>query len=144
MLYILQSSMLPITGTRLIGKIAYMELKERISLARKRAHLTQKQLADRVGISRQAILQWEKGHTKSIDGANAIRAAHAMNVDPLWLTTGEGNRPIALGINEEKGDYEVNIPLEIISAWPRLDKAMRQHVMAIVLALANKPHKPKM
>lgn len=119
-----------------------MELKDRITIARKRARITQTQLAKRVGISRQAILQWEKGDTKSIDGANAIRAARAMNVDPLWLTTGEGEWPSIVGVAEDSADYEAKIPVEVVRAWARLDKTMRQHVTAIVLALVNRPHKP--
>lgn len=116
-----------------------MELKDRIAIARKRARITQSQLAKRVGISRQAILQWEKGDTKSIDGANAARAAHAMNVDPLWLTTGEGKQPI--GVEEEPRDYEAKIPPEVVRAWPLLDKSTRQYVTGIILALANKNRK---
>lgn len=38
-----------------------MELNERITQARKRAHLSQEQLGERLGVSRQAVSKWESG-----------------------------------------------------------------------------------
>ncbi len=79
-------------------KISYMNnLSDRIKSSRKLAKLTQEKLANDVGVSRVAITQWESGETKSIEAVNLIRAAKAMNVNPEWLATGEGeplNKPI--------------------------------------------------
>lgn len=123
---------------RLIGKLAYMELRERIVWARQRSGLTQKQLADRVGISRQAVMQWEQEDgTKSLDAANAIRAAQAMNVDPLWLATGDGS-PVGHGVEERTAKYDPDIPREMISAWAKIDQATRRHLLAIIISLANR------
>ena len=36
-----------------------MELKERIALARKQAGLSQEQLGEKLGVSRQAVSRWE-------------------------------------------------------------------------------------
>lgn len=38
-----------------------MELYERISLARKKAGLSQEQLGEKLGVSRQAVSKWESG-----------------------------------------------------------------------------------
>lgn len=114
-----------------------MELRERVAWARNRAKLTQKQLADHVGISRQAIKQWEdKDGTKSLDAANAIRAARALNVDPLWLATGEGE-PISTGVQEAPASYDAGVPQDLLGAWSKLDPSVRRHVLAIILELGK-------
>lgn len=38
-----------------------MELKDRIALARKQAGLSQEQLGEKLGVSRQAVSKWESG-----------------------------------------------------------------------------------
>lgn len=38
-----------------------MELKDRITLARKQAGLSQEQLGEQLGVSRQAVSKWESG-----------------------------------------------------------------------------------
>ena len=38
-----------------------MELKDRIALARKQAGLSQEQLGEQLGVSRQAVSKWESG-----------------------------------------------------------------------------------
>lgn len=40
-----------------------MELKERIALARKQAGLSQEQLGEKLGVSRQAVSKWESGQS---------------------------------------------------------------------------------
>ena len=42
-----------------------MELKERIALARKQAGLSQEQLGEKLGVSRQAVRKWESGVSQS-------------------------------------------------------------------------------
>ena len=39
----------------------HMTLGERIALARKRAGLSQEQLGEKLGVSRQAVSKWEAG-----------------------------------------------------------------------------------
>ena len=41
-----------------------MELNERIAAVRKAAGLTQEQLGELVGVSRQAVSKWESGETQ--------------------------------------------------------------------------------
>ena len=40
-----------------------MELKDRIAAVRKAAGLTQEQLGELVGVTRQAVIKWESGQT---------------------------------------------------------------------------------
>ena len=42
-----------------------MELNERIAAARKQAGLSQEQLGDKLGVSRQAVSKWENGVSHS-------------------------------------------------------------------------------
>lgn len=65
-----------------------VRLSERIQTARKQAGLTQKELADRVGISQTAIHKLECGRSRS--SRRTVPIALACNVDPIWLETGKG------------------------------------------------------
>lgn len=70
-------------------KLAPMsELGKRIKEARKHAALTQKELAERVGISQPVISQLEKG--ENLQSVHLIKVAEACGVDPVWLATGRG------------------------------------------------------
>ena len=65
-----------------------MDLSERIKIARKQAKLTQKELADRVGVSQTAIHKLECG--RSISSRRTVTIALTCGVDPIWLDTGRG------------------------------------------------------
>ncbi|WP_130470163.1 LexA family protein [Candidatus Magnetaquicoccus inordinatus] len=65
-----------------------MTLSERIQTARKQAKLTQKELADRVGISQTAVHKLECGRSKS--SRRTVAIALTCGVDPIWLDTGRG------------------------------------------------------
>ncbi|HJB41832.1 MAG TPA: helix-turn-helix domain-containing protein [Candidatus Gemmiger avicola] len=61
-----------------------MTTAERIKAARKKAGLTQKQLADKLGISFQTIAQWETGSRKpKIDTLRRIASALEVNIAEL-------------------------------------------------------------
>ena len=47
------------------GGRTMMELYERIALARKQAGLSQEQLGEKLGVSRQAVSKWESGVSQS-------------------------------------------------------------------------------
>ena len=65
-----------------------MTLSERIQMARKQAKLTQKELADRVGISQTAVHKLECGRSRS--SRRTVSIALTCGVDPIWLDTGLG------------------------------------------------------
>ncbi len=52
--------------------------------------MTQLQLAGAIGITDTAISQIERGYSKSFSGANLLRAAAVLDVNPLWLVEGKG------------------------------------------------------
>ncbi|MBF0146111.1 MAG: helix-turn-helix domain-containing protein [Magnetococcales bacterium] len=68
-------------------------LNERIKQARKHAGLTQKELADKVGISQTAIHKLEGGGSRS--SRKTISIALTCGVDPIWLDTGRGEMALS-------------------------------------------------
>lgn len=64
---------------------------ERIKWARKRAKLTQDQLAAKVGITKSSISGLELGTSKKPSSENLLPLADALGVDPNWLITGKGD-----------------------------------------------------
>ena len=65
-----------------------MTLGERIALARKKAGLSQEQLGDRLGVSRQAVSKWESDQTNP-DVAYVAQMCRLLEVSSDWLLLGE-------------------------------------------------------
>ncbi|MBF0623505.1 MAG: helix-turn-helix domain-containing protein [Magnetococcales bacterium] len=65
-------------------------LSGRIRIAREQAGFTQKELADRVGISQTAVHKLECGRSRS--SRRTVAIAMSCGVDPVWLETGQGER----------------------------------------------------
>ena len=74
-----------------------MELRERIALARKQAGLSQEQLGDKLGVSRQAVSKWESGQTNP-DVAYVAEMCRLFGVSSDWLLLGQeterGREPV--------------------------------------------------
>lgn len=71
-----------------------MELHERIALARKQAGLSQEQLGEKLGVSRQAISKWESGQTNP-DISYVTEMCRLFGVSSDWLLLGESSDPTA-------------------------------------------------
>ena len=71
-------------------------LAERIKQARQSKNLSQKQLAQRIGVSASAISQYESNsHFHSEPSIkNLINIANVLGVSFEWLATGRGNQNI--------------------------------------------------
>ena len=61
-----------------------MSLGERITLARKQAGLSQEQLGEKLGVSRQAVSKWESGQTNP-DVTYVARMCRLLEVSSDWL-----------------------------------------------------------
>ena len=61
-----------------------MKLNEKIYLCRKKAGLSQDALAERLGVSRQAISKWETGESVP-DTGKLLPLANALGVSLDWL-----------------------------------------------------------
>jgi len=66
-----------------------MEFNERIAATRRAAGLTQEQLGERVGVTRQAVSKWEAG-TAMPDALTAAKLCDALNVSADYLLLGKG------------------------------------------------------
>ncbi|MBF0602524.1 MAG: helix-turn-helix domain-containing protein [Nitrospirae bacterium] len=97
-------------------------LSDRIKQARKHAGLTQKELADKVGISQTAIHKLEGGGSRS--SRKTITIALTCGVDPIWLDTGRGEMALAGassfadGANNDGTDGELHRSYPLIARIP--------------------------
>lgn len=65
-----------------------MTLGDRIALARKQAGLSQEQLGEKLGVSRQAVSKWESSQTNP-DVAYVAQMCRLLEVSSDWLLLGE-------------------------------------------------------
>lgn len=64
-------------------------MKDRLKKIRKDLDLTQQEFADRIGIKRNSLANYETGRNTPID-AIIISICREFNVNEQWLRTGEG------------------------------------------------------
>ena len=75
---------------------------DKISAARKQRGMTQEALAERIGVSRQALAKWESGESiPDIDRAAAAAKILGLSLEELV----EGNEPEAAPQGPPKGKY---------------------------------------
>ena len=77
-----------------------MEFSERLKELRKQAHLTQVELASKLGIVQSSYADWERGKKKPTQD-NLVKSAQILNVSVDYL----------VGNSEEKADELDNIEL---------------------------------
>ena len=83
-----------------------MSFAERILYCRKKAMLSQEELASKLGVSRQAVSKWETG--ESIPDMNNLAAlAEIFDVSLDWLIKGEEEKRQE---NREKVPFEERLP----------------------------------
>jgi hypothetical protein len=63
---------------------------ERLLHALKIENKEMRQLQKHLGVTYTALKSLEDGRSKSLSAKNNVLAARFLNVDPLWLATGEG------------------------------------------------------
>ncbi|MBF0141832.1 MAG: helix-turn-helix domain-containing protein [Magnetococcales bacterium] len=87
-----------------MSNMKYMTLSDRIQSARKQAGLTQKELADRVGISQTAVHKLECGRSQS--SRKTVSIALTCGVDPVWLETGRGDMSYSPSVYSQDGQLK--------------------------------------
>lgn len=105
-------------------------MKERIKALRKTLGLTQQELADRIGIKRNTISQYEIGRNEPIDAVISL-ICREFNVNETWLRTGDGEMfnpisrdlEIAAFIGEILKGEEVTFKRRLIGVLARLDES---------------------
>ena len=113
-----------------------MELNERIASVRKAAGLTQEQLGELVGVSRQAVSKWENDQT-SPDSLKMIRLAEVLDTDIEYLTTGRrnyGRRPPVVLKTVETVEKVIEKPVVRV-----VEKVVEKPVEKTVVQYVEKP-----
>lgn len=68
-----------------------MTLREKLIVSRDRAGLSQMELADRLGVSRQAVSRWESGDTTpTMDKLKTLAKIYGVSLD--WLCSDTADR----------------------------------------------------
>src|SRR5690606_25221720 len=89
-------------------------ISSRVREARNRKGLTQQQVADGIGLSKQFVSHLEKGRC-SLSVATALRLCRALGVDVRWLLTGDGQEELVQGVEEVKGGAPTASPAELLA-----------------------------
>ena len=73
-----------------------MTLREKLIVSRNKAGLSQMELAERLGVSRQAVSRWESGDTTpTVDKLKTLARIYGVSLDWLFGDTADGEPPEA-------------------------------------------------
>ena len=105
-----------------------MTLREKLIVSRNKAGLSQMELAERLGVSRQAVSRWESGDTTpTMDKLKALAKLYGVSLD--WLCSDAADRELP-----EAAKPEADRPLDDAPAGKEGEK--KQKIRAIAIALA--------
>jgi|ERR1700760_3299328 transcriptional regulator with XRE-family HTH domain len=104
------------------------DIGTRIRAARRDRGLTQDELADKVGVSRSAVAQWETGRTGQVTG-NLSRIAGALEVNVEYLMYGDDKRAA--------GEVRQGDELALLRLYRECDPEDRQMVLRTARRLAR-------
>lgn len=79
-------------------------MEERLKELRKTLNLTQQEFADKIGVKRNTIAQYESGRNAPIDAVVTL-ICRTYGVNETWLRTGEGEMFQPKSRNDELLDY---------------------------------------
>ena len=97
-----------------------MTTGERIRFARKKAGLTQAELANKVGVKFSAIHKYETGMIVNLKRETIATLAEVLNVSPAWLMCLDD--PVVLSTEEE----------DLIRCWRQASDKERQNIAFIL------------
>lgn len=85
-----------------------MEFNDRLKIVRKRLCLTQQEFADKLGIKRGAIANYEIGRNTPIDAVITL-ICREFKINEVWLRTGEGGEENMFTQVAEDDRYSINL-----------------------------------
>ena len=110
-------------------------------MARRWAELSRVELAERVGVSKGAVAQWEHpvGTVPTIK--NLVMVATVCRVDFDWLASGRGlprskhTEELAASLSEFAHDHDES---ELLMLWRRCPPAIRSQVLGLLRAFGDR------
>lgn len=120
-------------------------MKDRIKKLRKELDLTQQEFADRIGVKRGGIANYEIGRNEPTDSVISL-ICREFNVNESWLRTGEGEmfkkisreQDIALLTKQLLDEEEDSFKNRLISVLAHLPVESWEVLEQIAVALADK------
>lgn len=115
-------------------------MNERIKELRKALGLTQQEFADKLGVKRGAIANYEIGRNEPIDAVVAL-ICRQFDVNETWLRTGEGEMFVPLSRDDQITDFmsdllkneEDSFKRRLITALAKLDESQWELLEKIAL-----------
>lgn len=115
-----------------------MTLAERIRTTREAEGFSQESLGKLVGVSRQAIGQWERGETETLTTARVEALARVLQVSPAWLAFGAGSargEPPSGSQNQSIDATRLAMVIEIVSTvLVRRKKTLSPQKLGLLIA----------
>jgi transcriptional regulator with XRE-family HTH domain len=105
------------------------DIGARIRATRRESGLTQDELADRVGVSRSAVAQWETGRAGQVTG-NLSRIADALQVNVEYLMIGDDKRAV--------GEVRQGDELALLRLYRECDPEDRQMLLRTARRLVRR------
>ncbi|WP_062388739.1 XRE family transcriptional regulator [Pseudomonas abietaniphila] len=109
-----------------------MELKDRLKYARKRANLTQSELADRAGIKQASVSEIERGLSRT--SGHLVRIATICDVDPLWLAEGIGEPPEGIEAESESSTVSTSSADQVRAMLAKIGSGLSDTARKKILA----------
>ena len=103
-------------------------MNERLKKLRRELDMTQQEFADRIGIKRNSLANYETGRNTPID-AIIVSICREFNVNENWLRTGEGEMFVEMSYDDEiaqfvgqvMGEEDDSLKKRLISGLAALD-----------------------
>lgn len=112
-----------------------MELKDRLKYARKRAGLTQSELAERAGIKQASVSEIERGLSRT--SGHLVRIAAICNVDVLWLSEGIGEPHEGVGTEISSDSIPATSADQVRAMLARIGNGLSETARKQILAAVN-------
>lgn len=107
-------------------------MNERIKQIRKALKLTQQEFADRLGIKRGGVANYELGRNKPIDAVISL-ICREFNVNEEWLRHGTGEmfqEQSTLSLDDYAANHHLtDIEIKILRLYMELDEATRKNLL---------------
>lgn len=93
-------------------------MKERIRKLRRSLDMTQQEFADRIGIKRNTIANYETGRNDPVDSVVSL-ICREFNVNENWLRTGEGDMFIERSRDEQIASFFEDLQFDTTDPFKR-------------------------